>query len=433
MKLRSIFALAALAACLAPAQTPFTIQAPPQPATPPPAERPSDVEQQDLVKAVNEASNSTLDLVRVLEAYLKKYPNSVQRLDIERAIAKAAIENRDDKRVVQYGERVLTAAPDDVLMLDKVSLSLVAMGGKDNAERAIKYARALEDLIDKQDPPTGRDAVQKQEERDRAEGRALLTQSRARTILEDKENAERVAARAFALYPSEDIGREWAECLVRLGREEDAIARFADAFTVPDPHTTDPDRLHDRLRMSELYVKLHGSEKGLGDLILVAYDRMFSTVELRHKKLLALDPNASAADATQFTVTALDGKKLQMSSLLGKVIVLDFWATWCAPCRTQHPLYEEVKKHFGNRNDLVFLPLDTDDDRTIVEPFLEEQMWDKHVYFDDGMTRILQVAQIPTTIVLDKKGRISSRMNGFLPDQFVTQLTERINTALAEK
>ena len=142
MKFRSILALVALSACLAPAQTPFTIQAPPQPTTPQPAERPSDAEQQDLVKAVNEAANSTLDLVRVLEAYLKKYPNSVQRLDIERAIAKAAIENRDDKRVVQYGERVLTAAPDDVLMLDKVSLSLVAMGGKDNAERAIKYARA---------------------------------------------------------------------------------------------------------------------------------------------------------------------------------------------------------------------------------------------------------------------------------------------------
>ena len=92
-------------------------------------------------------------------------------------------------------------------------------------------------------------------------------------------------------------------------------------------------------------------------MILAAYDRGYSMVELRHKKLLALDPNGAAGSATEFTISGLDGKKLQMASLLGKVVVLDFWATWCEPCRGQHPIYEEVKKRYGTGTDVVFLPL----------------------------------------------------------------------------
>ncbi len=435
MRVAVVFAAIVLAAAQARAQSPFSIQPPPAPAPPPQttAPAPTDPEQQDLMHAVSESGNSTLDLVRALEAYLKKYPNSVQRLDIERALAKASIENKDDARIVQYGERVLTAVPDDVLLLDRVSMSLLALGGKENAQKSIKYSRAFEDIIDKLEAPAGSDAMQRQEDRDRALGRTLLTQSRARTMLEDKENAERLAARAFSVYPSEDIGREWGECLARMGRDEDAITHLAEAFAVPDTRATDADRMKDRLRLGELFTRLHGSEKGLGDVILSAYDRVASMVELRKKKLLALDPNSSAAEPAQFTITGLDGKKLQMSSLLGKVIVLDFWATWCVPCRAQYPLYEEVKKHYAGRNDVVFLPLDTDEDHSIVEPFLQEQMWDKRVYFDDGMTRLLQVSQIPTTVLLNKRGKIASRMNGFLPDQFVAQLIERIDAALAEK
>jgi thiol-disulfide isomerase/thioredoxin len=209
------------------------------------------------------------------------------------------------------------------------------------------------------------------------------------------------------------------------------MTHLAEAFVVPDSRASDPDRLKDRLRLGEMFTKLHGSEKGLGDLILAAYDRVYAQVELRRKKLLALDPNSDAADPTQFTITGLDGKKLPMSTFISKVVVFDFWATWCVPCRAQHPLYEEVKQHFKDRDDVVFLSLDTDEDHSVVVAFLAEQMWDSKVYFDDGLTRLLQVSQIPTTVLLNKQGKVSSRMNGFLPDQFVEQLIERINLALA--
>jgi thiol-disulfide isomerase/thioredoxin len=310
---------------------------------------------------------------------------------------------------------------------------LVTLGGKENAEKALKWARAFEAIIDGLQAPSGADAPQIQEERDRAHARTLVTEARAQAILDDKEESRRMADRAFALYPDEETARASAESLIRLGRDKDAIARLAEAFEIPDSRASSSDRLSDRLRLGEMWAKAHqGSEQGLGDEILAAYDRSYSMVEMRHKKLLALDPNGAAANATEFTISALDGKKLQMSSLLGKVVVLDFWATWCAPCRVEYPIYQEVKKRYANRPDVVFLPLTTDEDHTIVQPFLESQMWDQHVYFDDGLTRVLGVSQIPTTLVLNKQGQVSSRMYGFAPELFQDQLIERIEAALAD-
>ena len=383
--------------------------------------------------AVQEGANSTLDLVRVFEAFLLKHPDTMYRPDIELNLTRASIENKDDARVVLYGEKVLEHSPDDVVTLDKVAQSLVALGGKENAQKALKYARAFENIIDGMEPPAGPEAPQTQEERDRAKARMLITQARARIILEDKEESQRLAERAVSLYPDEETARASAESLMRLGRDQEALARLAEAFAIPDSRASASDRLGDRLRLGEMWAKSHnGSEQGLGDELLAAYDRSYSMVELRHKKLLALDPNGAAGSATEFTISGLDGKKLQMASLLGKVVVLDFWATWCEPCRGQHPIYEEVMKRYANRPDVVFLPLTTDEDHSVVQPFLESQMWDQHVYFDDGLTRVLGVSQIPTTILLNKQGQISSRMNGFAPDQFKDQLIERIEAALAE-
>ncbi len=281
-------------------------------------------------------------------------------------------------------------------------------------------------------PPTGPDGPKVQEERDRADARALLTQGRARVILGDNEESLRMADRAYAVYPGEETARASADALLRLGRDAEAIERLAEAFIIPDSRAKDSDLMSDRLRLGELWKKSHESEKGLGDVILAAYDRASSVVELRHKKLSALDPNGSARSVGEFTISGLDGKKLQMSSLEGKVLVLDFWATWCVPCRAQHPIYDEVMERYAGKNNVVFLPLSTDDDHAIVAPFLESQMWSPKVYFEDGLMRVLGVSQIPTTIVLDKKGKVSSRMNGFAPDHFKDDLIERIDAALAE-
>jgi thiol-disulfide isomerase/thioredoxin len=172
---------------------------------------------------------------------------------------------------------------------------------------------------------------------------------------------------------------------------------------------------------------------GLGDLVLSTYDRVSTIVESRRTKLLALEPNSSLADPMAFTVTGLDGKKLQLASLKGKLLILDFWATWCVPCRVQHPLYETLRERFGSRGDVAFLEMNADEDHSVVEPFLTAEMWDKTVYFEDGLARLLNVMNIPTTILIDKSGRIVSRMDGFDPSTFLEQMTSRIQAIIDVK
>ncbi|MBZ5673540.1 MAG: TlpA family protein disulfide reductase [Acidobacteriia bacterium] len=398
---------------------------------PEPPIEPSIQEQQDLMRAVNEGT-SPVDLIRALEAHLAKYPKTAQRADIERSLAKAAIESNDVPRIAKYGESAFATSAADFQLLDRLTYAFLTLGGPENAAKAYKYARAFEDLVDKMPVATGRDAVHQQDEQERAIGRALIYQARARVIQNDTTDALRLVARAFSAYPSEESARQWAEVLLRSGRPADAIEHLAEAFVIPDPYTTDEKRQGDRLLLGELYAKQHGSEKGLGDLVLSAYDRVSTIVETRRKKLLALDPNSSLADPMEFTVTGLDGKKLQLASLKGKLLVLDFWATWCVPCRVQHPLYETLRERFGARGDVAFLEMNSDDDRTVVEPFLTAEKWDKAVYFEDGLARLLNVMNIPTTILIDKSGRIASRMDGFDPSTFLDQMTARIQSLLGD-
>lgn len=394
---------------------------------------PTITEQQSLTQALNEGASSPLDTIRALEAHLARFPRTTQLTDVQQTLAKAALEVQDWDRLAKYGEPILKLVPDDVILLDRVSFALLGKEDKAAADRAYAYSRTLEDLLDKVHIEPGRDAARQQEDRDRAYARALLYQSRARSITKEPEEAVRLAARAFDAYPSEEAAHEWALTLNRARKPDEAIAKLAEAFAIPDPGATEKGRLNTRIQLGEWYTARHGSEKGLGDLILSAYDRMSTVVETRQKLLLALEPNVAARTAMEFTLTALDGKRFRLDSLKGKVVVMDFWATWCVPCRVQHPLYQTLKERFPKTAGVVFLEINADEERAVVEPFLDEQKWDKEVYFEDGLARLLNVQNIPATILFDKSGQLASRMDGFNPEGFLDSMTTRIQAMLAAK
>lgn len=389
-------------------------------------------EKHELAEAIKEANTSGYDITRVLEAHLRKYPNTPLRPDIYNLLAKAAVEIGDDARIIRYGEPALTASPNDVTLLDRVSRALLNAGGKENAARALGYAKSFEDYVIRVPVPAGYDAVKNQEDHDQALARALLYESRAHRVLGDYDEARRTAALAYIAHPDEPSARAWSEALELQGKRQEAIERLADAFAIADPLSADDDRAADRKQLDEMYRKLHeGSEKGLGDEVLAAYDRTSATLAKRVSELRKLDPNLGVTNPMSFTLTALDGGKLDLKSLRGKVVIFDFWATWCVPCRAQHPLYEELKQRFRARNDVVFLSVDTDEDHQLVAPFLESQHWSgSSVFFDNGLVRLLTVSSIPTTIIADKQGRLASRMNGFNGDKFVGDIAARIQAIL---
>ena len=377
-----------------------------------------------------------MDFARAIENHLKRFPNSPRRAELERALIKTAIDLNDDRRIIQFGESVLTREPDNLQVLEHVATAELHTGDQASAERALAHARHCEELVqatyknDKFVPGAGREEAKRKDEFDRARARALLLQARAQGLLGHNQDAIQVAESSYKVFPSVEAAHEAARWLSAAGQDQQALQYLADAFTITALQSANADGVNDRVRMAELYRKLTGSEAGLGDVILKAYDETSGQLADRRAELRRYDPNAQAKDPMAFTVSGLEGDKLPLSSLLGKVIVLDFWATWCGPCRGQHPLYEEVKKRYKDSDDVIFLSIDTDEDHSLVKPFLESQKWAQKVYFDDGLQIVLQVSSIPTTIIFGKHGEVVSRMIGYLPDRFVDMLSDRIDEAL---
>jgi thiol-disulfide isomerase/thioredoxin len=396
----------------------------------------SETEERDLNTALGEAGSSPFEFIHALEKHLEKYPNTPRRPELERALVKAAMENKDDRRIILYGERVLTRDKDDFQILERVARALLAGDAKDTSERALQYARHYEELVRKViqagAEPTQISKGRWREELDRGLNRALVLEARATGNLGKLDEAAALAQKSYEAYPTAEAARERARWLSREGKDQEAVEWLATAFSIPDVRATDEARATDRARMGELYRKLKGSEAGLGDLVLQAYDRATGLLAQREDQLKSTDPNARASRLGEFTLSAVDGSNLPISSLKGKTVVFDFWATWCGPCRVQHPLYEEVKRRFREAGDVVFLSVNTDENRSLVSPFLKAQKWEQQVYFEDGLSRALKISSIPTTIIMNKRGEVVGRMNGFLPERFVDMLSERIQEARRE-
>jgi thiol-disulfide isomerase/thioredoxin len=392
-------------------------------------------EEEELRRALAEAGASSVEFIRALEKHLEKYPKTERRGELERALVKSAMEVRDSRRTIRYGERVLGSGGDDVDILERVTRALLENEDPEAAGRALVYAQRMEKVvrgIKVDEAPEGRARARLREEIDLGLSRSMTFQARATGNLGKAADAVTLARQAFSVYPSAESAREAGRWLARLKRNDEAITHYADAFTISDPRVSDSARAQDRARLGELYRAAKGSEAGLGDLILASWDRNAARIAARMEESRKLDPNAGFDRPLEFSLTGVKGDRLAMKSLVGKVVVLDFWATWCAPCREQYPLYETVKETFSDRQDVAFLAIATDEDRSLVAPFLERQEWNKMAYFEDGLSALLKINSIPTTIVLNRRGEVSSRMNGFIRERFVDMLTERIRDALAE-
>jgi thiol-disulfide isomerase/thioredoxin len=408
--------------------------------TPDPAKPdPQFQEQYELSQAVGEAGSSPVDVIRALEAHLSKYPDTKQRAVIEQNLAKSAMDSNDNPRIILYGEKVLAAGEqgntkDNMTLLDRVTRALLDSSEPEQARKALAYARRYENdviALRSQTPPGHLTPGQWADEADRAQARALALEAHAVGNLDGGEAGAKIALKSWDAYPTGEGAREVGYWLIKLKRDREAIEYYANAFTLEDAATAAADRAKDRKRLGDLYAKLNGSEKGLGDVILEAYDRTSSLMDARRAVLKARDPNAVAANVVDFILPAVsDGAPpLALSSLKGKTVVMDFWATWCVPCRAQQPLIENVKKHFEDAKDIVFLAVDADDEPSLAAPFAKQQGWVNPGYFEAGLAQKLIISAIPTVLVLDSSGQIFSRITGFIPERFEQMLTQLVEDA----
>lgn len=386
-------------------------------------------EQGDLNNSLAEAGQSSHEFIHALERHLKKYPESKSRWEMERALVKASRDISDDARIIKWGEAVLARESEDLQTLEAVSRALGRMADKASAEKALARSAKWEQVLRSIEPKGPQEKIRWQTRMDLDMGlsRALNVQALALIRLGKAAEAEPKAEKAYATYPFDDNARTLAYARAALEKWDASAAAFADSYVASEGKRAD-----DLQSMREAWKRSHSDEKGLGDFLLAAHDRLNKWNEGKIARLREIDPNAVKAKPAEYVLTGVNGEKLPVASLQGKVVVLDFWATWCGPCRTQHPLYEQAKERFKGRDDVVFVYLNTDEDRALVKPFLQANKWSPNVYFEDGLSRLLTVSSIPTTVILNKRGEIASRMNGFIPEKFVDMLSERVQRILSE-
>ena len=107
-----------------------------------------------------------------------------------------------------------------------------------------------------------------------------------------------------------DAAAEMGRRLAQSGKVDEAIRAYADAFTLPDGNASEEERVSIRRRMGELYEKQKGSQAGLGDLVLQAYDRNAGLLLERREALKAMDPNSGVTNPMRFTLTGCERRKV---------------------------------------------------------------------------------------------------------------------------
>jgi cytochrome c biogenesis protein CcmG/thiol:disulfide interchange protein DsbE len=143
-----------------------------------------------------------------------------------------------------------------------------------------------------------------------------------------------------------------------------------------------------------------------------------------------------------FRLLDLNGQSIDQTDLEGKVVVIDFWATWCAPCIKSFPAMMEAEKVYVQNEDVYFLYVNTlelaDRDEGYIGEFLKEKGIDVRVFLDRSsqeersLSDQLHITTLPQKLILDKSGYIRYRDAGFSgsDEQLVHDLKSKIDKLL---
>ncbi|HVP55184.1 MAG TPA: TlpA disulfide reductase family protein [Candidatus Eisenbacteria bacterium] len=124
-------------------------------------------------------------------------------------------------------------------------------------------------------------------------------------------------------------------------------------------------------------------------------------------------PTAKGNVAPDFTVTDIEGKKLSLSDYRGKVVLLDFWATWCSPCREEIPHFVDMQNQYGPQGFQV-IGISMDDDVKPVREFYQQFKMNYPVAIgDDKLAESFGgVLGLPVNFIIDREGRIHAKHLG---------------------
>jgi thiol-disulfide isomerase/thioredoxin len=173
-------------------------------------------------------------------------------------------------------------------------------------------------------------------------------------------------------------------------------------------------RAHYDLGYSLAY--LHKDEAARAEFAaFLEQDKSYPSLHPRAERLMERTELARATMAPPFSVTTLDGRRISMDSLAGKVVLIDFWATWCGPCREALPHIRRIAQKFDGQP-LVVLSISLDSDEAKWKDFVGKNGMTWLQYRDGGFTGPIanqfSVKAIPATFTIDADGVLEDQHVG---------------------
>jgi cytochrome c biogenesis protein CcmG/thiol:disulfide interchange protein DsbE len=139
--------------------------------------------------------------------------------------------------------------------------------------------------------------------------------------------------------------------------------------------------------------------------------------------------------APDFKLTSLDGKPLTLADFQGKVVILNFWATWCGPCRAEVPDLVALQERYKDHLQIIGLDVD-DDDTAEIQKYVKETGIDYPVAMtpDDLRVQYGGIPALPTTFILDTEGRVVQKHVGYTdPELYETEIRALLGLPIMAK
>jgi peroxiredoxin/Tfp pilus assembly protein PilF len=311
--------------------------------------------------------------VKQLERLLDLGPSPGIKWHIYRKLFLEAEKAGENAAVLKYGEKLYSMDKTDTALLAKMAIALA--DEKRDLRKALRYARLAEESASKFL------SVQKPANTDESWFKANFPLEREQNNYKKQQ--------ALSLHA---LG--WVLC--QKGSYLEAEARLRQSIEL--------ERSEKRLlHLAEALRKLGRAEEA----------QKFS-YEAENEWLESLKRQFTNKAAKEFQLQAIDGRNYRLSDFKGKVVMINFWATWCDPCANEMPHLVKMYEKYKQRGfEILAVSVDSKPDRYKVAPFAKKYNMAFPVLFDEGVADLYNIKGYPTNIFIDRQGNLRYRQFGF--------------------